>query len=481
MDPAVQDVEPPVPKTLLLFPSADAVHRPAPAETVEALPPDRPSERPTRPTLPPPEDPSDEEMVLSERDFVSDEHEESKPAKASTLRPPPFGDPRPRSSWLVPAARIAAAALLLLLAAVALLDGTTAPSSAREPRVMWPERTALATPTVEASPLPSARSCVATAAPRFIAPRALINPGLDVSSSTSSSGFVVALASSTDEASAVRLEGTTLHAAETVRLRPGALAPIRRVVARDVSGDADVLDVRADTDDARTVLPEGDGPAFRVAVAGGYVIARVREHTHSLWALPLLPNDRRIDALRVAPRDDGGAVVVMKRGSTLSLGFVNGAFATTGPLITIARPRATIGTPFVVANGAGAALAWAERANGAREWTVVVASLDGGEMETKPIAAGISPSLGVLPDGTLVAAYADGPAASHRIVVRRLAPDLAPSGDLVVASPEGVNAGQPVVEIRPDGRALVAWLAVSRGQPASVYATPLQCDVSTSM
>lgn len=172
--------------------------------------------------------------------------------------------------------------------------------------------------------------------------------------------------------------------------------------------------------------------------------------------------------------------MVVKRGSAFHLGLLNGAHAATGPLITITRANATVGTPFVVANGGGAALTWAERANGARDWTVMVASLGGGEMETKAIGSGMSPSLGVLPDGTLVVAYADGPAASHRIVVRRLSVDLSPVGDPVVTSPENVNAGQPVVEVRPDGRALVAWLAVARGQPASVYATPMQCDVTSA-
>lgn len=461
----------------LMFPSGIPSDRPS-------APADRPSERPTRPTLPPPEDPSDASLdsviEISEKDFVDDEAVADSGVKASTFRPPPHrvGDPSaPRRSWLLPALRIAAAALLLLVAVVLLLEPSPSIANVRDPRVEWPDRTSMSVPAADPSPQPPPRSCVATAPPRFVAPRALVNPGLDVS--TTDTGFVVALVTASDEASAVRLEGSTLRAAENVRLRPSAFAPIRRAVARAVDRDdaTSSIELHADSDDARTVIPEGEGTPFRVAVAGGYVIARAHERTHSLWPLPLPPKDRRIDALRVAPRDDGGAVVVVKRASTLYLGLVNGAFAAPAPLQTIARPNATIGTPFVVANGGGAAVAWAERANGAREWTVMVASMGGGETETKTIGAGMSPSLGVFPDGTLAVAYADGPAAAHRVVVRRLAADLTPVGDPVVASTDTLNAGQPVLEIRPDGRALVAWMAVARGQPPSVYATPLACDL----
>lgn len=447
------------------------------------IPSDRPSDRPTRPTLPPPEDPSDSSIELSERDFVDrtiDDRsidDEEIGAKASTLRPPPSPPPhpsdRPGRAWLLPSFRIAAAGLFLLVAVLLLLDPSTATTTAREPRVAWPDRTSMSAPAAPSPPRPAPHACVVTAPPRFVAPRALLGPGLDVSSTAT--GFVVAFASASDEASAIRLEGTTLRTAENVRVRTNAFGAIRRVVARDVDPS---LEVRADVDDARTVIPEGDGPPFRITLAGTYLVARTPERTHSLWSLPLPAKDRRVDALRVAPRDDGGAVVVVKRGNTLAFGFVNGAFAAMGPLQIISRPNATLGTPSVVANGGGAALAWAERANGAREWTVIVASVGGGEMETKPVAAGMSPSLGVFADGTLAVAYADGPATAHRIVVRRLAADLAPIGDPVIASSEGLNAGQPVLDIHSGGRALVAWLAVARGQAPIVYATSLDCDVA---
>jgi hypothetical protein len=318
----------PVTKTLI-FPSGIPSDRPS-------VPADRPSERPTRPTLAPCEDPSDEDvssatrptsapinppisssMELSERDFFDDDCAVSSSAKASTLEPPPNGSvpPPPPSdsggrSWLLPALRIAAAGLLLLVAVVLLLDSPSPIANAREPRVAWPDRTPMAEPAASPTPSPAARSCVVTAPPRFVAPRALINPGLDVSSTAT--GFVVALASASDEASAIRLEGSALRAAESVRLRPSFRAPIRRVIARDVDAEAEgttaSLDVRADSDDARTVVPEGEGAPFRITLAGTYVVARSHERTHSLWALPLPPKDRRIDALRVAPRDDGGAV-----------------------------------------------------------------------------------------------------------------------------------------------------------------------------
>lgn len=446
--------EPAATKTLL-FPSGLPSDRPS-------APADRPSERPTRPTLPPPDDPSDSEIELSVRDFFTETDEEADDeadeanAKASTLKPPPEPSPPRDRSRLLFALRVAAAGLLLLVAVVLLLAPPNDPPRTRDPRIAFPDRLSITEAAAPPAPRPEQGSCIVTAPPRFVAPRAQIHPGIDVSSTAT--GFIVTLASASNEATAVRLEGTSLRAAETVRVRPSSPSDIRRVFTPDL-----------------------DVPSFRIELVGTHLVARTHDRLYVLWPLPLPPKDARVDALRVASRDDGGAVVVTKRGSTLHVGMMNGALAAIAPLQTFTRANATLGTPSVIANGGGAAIAWAERARGASEWTVMVASLGGGEIEAKPVAAGMSPSLGVFPDGTFAVAYADGEAGAHRIVVRRLGPDLAPIGDPIVGSPDGTNAGQPVMQIRPDGRALVAWLAAARGQPPSVYATPLECDVSTSM
>ncbi len=446
----------------MIFPSADAIHRPPP------LPDDRPSERPTRPTLVPAEETA---IELSVSDLEAIEPPPASGTKARTRA-------LERAAWLGLALRATVAGAVLLTVFVAIVDGPAAASPARAPRFAWPERTTLGEPPIVPAPVPPPGTCVVSGPPRLVAPRAELRPGLDVVAS--GTGFVVSLAATPIDAWAVRLEGSRMRAAENVRVR--SAAPIRHVAAQD----RESLELRIDTDPSRTVIGEPDAPALRIVPAGSSLVARVDDAVHPLWLLPGADPARKtpgaIDALRAAARDDGGAVVAMKRGSTLHLGVVAGSFAVAGPLATITSSGATMGTPFVAARGAGGVVAWAERAAGARDYHVTVATFGGPTtaIDTRTVGAGISPSVAVLPDGGVLVAYAEGPPSAHRVVVRRFDAALVPIGEPVVASPDGLNAGQPVIEAAPDGRALVAWLAVARGQAASAHATLLACDVRTA-
>ncbi|MDB5214091.1 MAG: Basic proline-rich protein [Myxococcaceae bacterium] len=195
--------------------------------------------------------------------------------------------------------------------------------------------------------------------------------------------------------------------------------------------------------------------------------------------------------VRAAARDDGGAVIALRRPSALWLGLVDGRFAAEAPLLALTRPGAVIGMPSVAPWGRGGAVAWAERPAGDHEWLVMVASFAGhGDSDgasahastsaheaptLRVIAAGMSPSIATLPDGDLLLAYAVGVSGSHRVVVRRLGHDLEPRGEPVLVSPDELNAGQPAAAVAPDGRALVAFFGAERGRPSSVLATPLAC------
>ncbi len=414
----------------LIFPSADAVRRPPPIVAIA----ERPSERPTRPALVPADD-SVIELSVSDLEAVD-------AAPASVTR-----TTRERPRWLGLAVNAALAGVALFGVVVVLDDGRAAAAPSRSPRLAWPERTAIGEPAIAPAPPPPRGGCVASGPPRIVARRGELKPGLDVVSS--GTGFVVSLAATANEAWAVRLEGSRLRAAENVRVR--SAAPIRHVIARD----AESLDVRIDTDGGRTIVRDGGAPPLRLVPAAGTVVARAG--------------------------DDGGAVVAVKRGSTLEVGVVHGPLSTAGPLATITSAGATLGTPFVAARAGGGVVAWAQRAEGSRDWRIVVATFGGPKtaIETRALGHGISPSVAVLPDGGLLVAYAEGPPAHHRVVVRRLLGDLAPVGEPLVVSPDAVNAGQPVIDVDPDGRALVAWYAVAQGEPPSVHATPLVCDVST--
>lgn len=436
----------------LVFPSADAIHRPPPLRE------DRPSERPTKPTLPPPA-PSVSAIELSASDL-----------EVVEIPPPPASERRPRRDrprWLGLAVRATLAGAVLFAVATTLMDGPAVASPARVPRLAWPERTAMGEPPPPPALAPPRRGCVATAPRRLVAARASIPPGLDVLAS--GTGFAVALAPRTDEAMAVRLEGSILRAAESVRVR--AARPVRHAAARD----AEPLEVVADTDEARTVAAF-DGAALAVAGDGASVVARSGGAPRPLWRAAR--SSARVSAVRAAARDEGGAVVAVKRGAKIELGIVDASLAPLGPLATVVESAGTLGTPSVAAHLGGAVVAWAERAPGAHALVVHVASAGHGAVESRAIGEGMSPAVAVLPDGDVLVAYADGPPSAHRVVVRRLARDLSPASDLVVLSPEGINAGQPALDVHASGRALVAWFAVERGREASVQAAPLACDVS---
>jgi hypothetical protein len=308
-----------------------------------------------------------------------------------------------------------------------------------------------------------------------------------------------------------------------------ASSGVRHVAVDAAGGEEDAIDLRVDADGARTVVPVGEMPAFRVTAAGGWIHLRGGglERGRTLWPVP---GGRRAGAggavmiagaraaaqegtrtrdgvarpggavagepldLRAAARDEGGAVIALRQPAALWLGLVDGRLAAEGPLVALSRPRAVIGMPAVAPWGTGGVVAWAERPAGDRDWQVMVASWgeshDAGGIRTgsvaatagapaapsvRVVAAGMSPSLAMLPDGDLLLAYAVGVSGSHRVVVRRLRHDLEPRGEPLVVSPEEINAGQPAAAVAPGGRALVAFFGAQPGRPSSVLATPLVC------
>lgn len=403
----------------------------------------------------------------------------------------------------------------------------------REPNVPLPERTPRASVPVVPLPPPPSGGCAPAGDVRLLASHAQVGPGLDVN--VLETGFGVALASGAKEAVGLRVEGSGLRVAEVVRVKTSSIVS-HAVVDVGVEQDGESLDVRVDEPEARTIVA-GDGPPFRIVSRGGAILALLDdlrgERSRVLWSLPgappskppapaaslaqkfahpskapraksdlyrpsslsadssaksALPSARpsaassRPEALRAVGRDDGAVVVAFRRGATLWFGGTDASLEPTGPLASLARKGMTVGNPAVAPWGGGGAVAWAERALGDREWKIAVAGFTpDGEGATligpvRVIGTGMSPTIAALPDGDLLLAHADGAPGAHRVVARRLGRDLSPRGDELVVSPESVNAGQPVVAVRPDGRAIIAFFAADRGRPASVLAAPLSCD-----
>ena len=417
----------------------------------------------------------------------------------------------------------------------------------RAPNEPAPEHTALVLRAAGSQEIvPPAGACATAGAPKVLAKRAHLAPGLDVNV-VDGGGFGVGFATSRDEALGLRVDGAPLRVTDRIRVR--AATGVRHVVVdagHGAHGDDEELDVRVDGDDSRSVVPDGETPAFRVMAAGGWIeiVGAGLAVGKALWPVPggrgsagagasagasatragdvKAKGDAIVEAmkaararaaargatrthdgfvrigstaarggggiaeafdLRVATRADGGAVVVVRRPSTLSVGLVDGRFAAEGPLVALTRPGAALGMPSASAWGGGGAVAWAERAAGEHEWLVMVASFtgrgDGATTHEPPavrvIATGMSPSLAELPDGDLLLAYAVGTAGAHRVVAQRLAHDLEPRGEPLFVSPEELNAGQPAAAAAPDGRALIAFFGAEHGRPSSVLATPLAC------
>jgi hypothetical protein len=414
---------------------------------------------------------------------------------------------------------------------------------AREPRAVEPDRNPLVyapTPTfVALAPPPG--GCAAGDDPRVLAARAELGPGVDVR--VLRDGFGVGFASGATRASGVRVFGPTLRIADRVSVTGAARvrhvsaydapdgAPANARGVRDADPDAgpndapdapdapdasdapDALALRVDTEEARTIFDARSGAEYRVTAFGSWVhavpLGERAGPAKPLWAFPwgtpaARPAPRtaagftRIfggraqqraprrasppppDLVRAAAAEGGGAVVAMRRPSMLWVGAVSAELAPAGALAPISRQKAAIGTPSLVVSGGDGVVAWAERAVGSRDWTVMVASFPGpaaprGPVRMRAIAAGMSPSVAALAGGGILHAYAKGGSGAHRVVVQRLRHDLEPEGDPVIASPGALNAGQPAAALGADGRGLVAFFAADRRGSSALLVTPLAC------
>ena len=405
---------------------------------------------------------------------------------------------------------------LAVAAAVGVIGRVTArrPVVVLAPRVAETGRSPLATPTDELPTALAAQTCATQGASRVLAARGEVGVGLDVS--PLDSGFALGLASGALETVALRLEGTGLRITERVRTRTPAT--VQRVAVDSL--DDDGLEVHVDSDEARTVVARSP---FRIAARGGAVtLSRDGIGARPLWALPprtdvrVLPPppppktpaflarlegtrtnfDRKArtgkdvkseplkpivisppESVRAAVLGNGGAIVALRRPSLLLVGLVDGGLKAAGNLLPIAR-KAQVGATSVAAAAAGGVVVWSEKAGAEQSVVAALVGFDGtgpriDALET--LGRGTTPAVKELPDGDLLVAWTETAPGGHRILAARFAPDLAPRGEPIVVSPEGADALQPALAVRPDGSALVAFFAPERGK-AAVVATPLACD-----
>ncbi|MDB4935011.1 MAG: hypothetical protein JWP87_1983, partial [Labilithrix sp.] len=298
----------------LVFPAVDVPRsRRAGPPPIPVVPPSRPSERPTLKTLPPVAEAAAGtsntqviELSASALDSVPSLREiERGEVRARTDAPPPPDSGEWRTKLTKVKARqrglrrgalgLGAVVLVVLLvpggagAVTELVTGVSEGlhDSGRARHAAAGQHTPLAPRTFEEIAAP-AGTCATAGASRVLATRAHLPPGLDVN--VLDGGFGVGFASSVDEALGLRLERSSgmMHVADRVRVRSRAGTGVKHVAVDGARHDDDALDVRIDGDDARTVVPDGDAPAFRVVVVGGWisVISDAKGGGRGLWPVP---------------------------------------------------------------------------------------------------------------------------------------------------------------------------------------------------
>lgn len=348
---------------------------------------------------------------------------------------------------------------------------------AREPRLVMEDRVGIGAPASGGSvdyAVPS-EGCKIQDLARVIAPRALPGPGLDAS--VLESGFGVGLVSKPNEATGIRLEATTLRTAETLRVQ--SVWPVARVAIEGPGGlpppaggadEDERFQVRLDGQDSRSVSAN-----TRITALKGGVFINDDAGTRLLWGLPGA-HPKTTETVRAITRPEGGNVVAVRRNGMFWIGVTGH-----GPMASLVRANTTLGAPALAAAPAGGGvIVWAERPLNARgPFTIMTSavSVDGDRTTASSpveVAEGISPALANLPSGEVLLVYSDGGAGAHRIVAQRLGGDLSPIGAVMVLSEPGTNAGSPAVAVDPDGRTLVAYLAIEKGR-AEVRATALLC------
>jgi hypothetical protein len=419
------------------------------------------------------------------------------PSPYVTLPPPP------RPPWLVPALTIGgAAALALALGGVAyLIKSLRGPSSDALATVAPSASAASSAPPVSSStpwttagtntPAPQlgkpGAPCVLAGAPHIVAPRALLRTGIETSRSGDRIALGVALGDK--EGFVVTLDPATFVALQSTRARSSdALRRVIPVLPSGTSAGAEVTPFletnrrHVDFEAARPV--EGD-PPFVVGVADGKL---VWGPTRASAPIPLwtLETDLIVDAIRVVPLGQpAGYAVAFRQGTSIFLGALKADKTPMGDLTRIGGLGPQIGAPAMAAGKDHVVLAWSDRPATNAPWQIRWLSWRPGTevgpalpFLVPPGGAGgqaMSPSLLSLAGGSFVMAWTEGLGNRHEVRAQAIDATDQPVGTALTVSAEGVNAGQGIPALTPDGRGAVVFLATPTRDTASVVAVPVVC------
>jgi hypothetical protein len=293
------------------------------------------------------------------------------------------------------------------------------------------------------------------------------------------------IATGDHEALVLSLNPSTFSTVGSARSR--SPDPLRRVVPLFEPG----TELSSFLETARTHTPMdaahpiAGSPPFVVGVAAG-MFAWAPDRTSSSSGLWPLPGDAPVDTVRsVTLGGSAGYAVAFRQGGALFLGALNADRTANGDLVRIPTLGPQVGAPALAAGAHHVLVAWADRPSTSAPWSIRwLRWHPGAEPEaaaTFPIPAGgtgeqvMAPSLTALGDGRLVLVWTEGTGTRHVVRAQALDPAEQPVGTAITVSEDGINAGEGMPALTPDGRGAVVFFASPTGTTAAVMGVPILC------
>jgi hypothetical protein len=319
-----------------------------------------------------------------------------------------------------------------------------------------------------------------------VAPTALVGAGVEVR--PFGDGVALGFASDEHDATALRLDPSSLSATATAAAKSGDT--IRRV--RPIVTGKDALGLVVDADrkhdhlHSRRTLPF-DPPLQAGATDTDLVWAHVGGGpAGKLWTVDGADG---IDALRAASEGAPGdttTVLSFRRGGSIFVGSATGyrALAPKGELSRFDGLGPTIGSPAVAISDGIVMIAWADRPSPDAPWRLRLAHARAGEaaepatFTPPPGGPGghvMSPGLTAVPGGRFLLVWTEGPTSKQRVRGITLSASGEPAGKALEISNESVNSGQGQAAVSAAGaKGIVAYLQ-AHDDVFEVAARPIVC------
>jgi hypothetical protein len=332
----------------------------------------------------------------------------------------------------------------------------------------------------------SSTPCGVVGPPRVVAPAAIVQAGIEVR--TLGNEVALGFAPSDHQATALRLDATSLSAAGTIDAQ--SADPVRRVVPLLSAKGALSLAVDVDRDEdpvrGRRTIPFD--PPLQIGASGGNLVwARADGAVGgTLWPIE---GDGAVDAARGATelRDNTSTTaIVVRHADAIWIGTATGqdALSPRGGLTRVRGLGSAVGSPAVAINDGVVVAVWADRASSNDPWHLQWVHFKAGEAPGDPDtfvppmsgkgAQAMSPSVATVSGGRFLLVWTEGPTSRHDVRALTLSSDGQPLGKPLAVSMKKANAGQGQAAVTAARQGLVAFLE-STDSGFQVVATPIRC------